>query len=167
MASLTGVLTILKDNQFMFNDDGVLPGPRLDGGAPNLGLARRELELLEAYTGIRSTALEPIPKPLKSHTHWQYGSFQLASKRKRVITSIFLKTISHNDQEIIIFHLVFKGSSQYVIGTNMKSKCNIMHMNRNAIDFDVNGQVDSIALANHQILTYFPCIFLSSVKDLK
>lgn len=132
-------------------------GPLVDDGAPYAAIGQVELNLLTEHAGIQTNCkLDKIPKSLKGHTHWQYGTGKHASPARRILGSTVLTATSDSGNSINITHLVLEGSSQWVIGRNVTRKANIEHLERNALAFVVDGNIDYISMVDHYFLSYIP-----------
>lgn len=134
-----------------------LLGPLVDDGAPYSAIGQVELNLLTEHAGLQTDhKLDKIPKALKGHTHWQYGTGKHASPARRILGSTVLTAISDSSNSINITHLVLEGSSQWVIGRNVTRKANIEHLERNALAVVADGITDYVSMIDHEFLSYIP-----------
>ena len=130
-------------------------GPLVDDGAPYSAIGLVKLKDLAKKLGLSSNwKMAQIPSVLEGHSHWQYGTGDHASPTRRIMGSIILTATSDTGRPVDITHLVLEGSSQWVIGRNVTRKANIEHINRNAIAFMVNDQLDYISITNSGFLSY-------------
>ena len=107
-----------------------LSGPLLDDGAPYSGIGFHELKLLLPYLETNwNGKLSPLPKALAGRTHWQYGSGNHASDLRRMLGSIDITAILDDGTNVNITHVVIEGSSQWIVGRNVTTKCDIIHTN--------------------------------------
>ena len=103
--------------------------PCVDDGAPYSGLGEVEADKLFANSGMNwRDCLEPIPAHISNRPFWQYGAGEHSSLAKPIIGSIMLQMLTDNNNVIEIRHLIIQGSSQWVIGRNLTSKTNIVHI---------------------------------------
>lgn len=63
--------------------------------------------------------LQPIPRSLKGHKHWQYGPGAHENDVRRIMSSIVITLNVDSGHDVKITHLVLEGSSQWVIGRNV------------------------------------------------
>lgn len=71
----------------------------------------------------------------RSHPHlfvrcpfWQYGTRQHHSEGRAILGSVVLPATAPDNSLLLIRHLVLDGSSQWVVGRNVTSRSNILHM---------------------------------------
>ena len=149
MACLVGSSCCTKNGQ------NVALSPLVDDGAPYSAIGLIELNSLARQLNIsKPLELDNIPKRLDVHTHWQYGTGEHSSPRRRILGSIVLTAIADSGRKVLITHLVLEGSSQWVIGRNVTRNANLEHIGRNAISFVVDNVPESITLTDHQFLSY-------------
>lgn len=129
-------------------------GPLCDDGAPYSGLGHSELDmllsvLLPEWDGV----LDPIPDSLASRPFWQYGVGTHSSQAMPIIGSISFNAESDDGINVSIRHLVIEGSSQWIIGRNVTTHCDIIHSNGNYLRMK-NGS--TITLHDHDMHSYVP-----------
>ena len=114
--------------------------PQLDYGAPYSGLGLKEITIL--YPFLRTNwnqNLDPLPAAIADRTHWQYGSGAHSSESRRMLGSIIISAKLKDGTDINNRHIANEGSSQWVIGRNVTTKCDIVHTNGNF--FKMSDQV--------------------------
>lgn len=79
--------------------------------------------------------LDAVPDVLGDYTLWQYDSGSHASAARIALGSVILTAKSDSGLDVNIRHLVFDGSSQWVIGENVTKHASILHVEQNVIDF--------------------------------
>ena len=98
--------------------------------------------------------LTPIPDALDGHTHWQYGTEEHSSSRRRILGSVMFTATSDSGLNVFIRHLFLDGSSQWVIGKNVTQKANILQIGKNALQFIVDDVTEHISMTNLEFLSY-------------
>ena len=129
-------------------------GPLLDDGAPYSGLGIHELTILSPFLHTNwNQKLDPLPAAIADSTHWQYGSGAHSSESRRMLGSIIISAKLNDGTDINIRHIVIEGSSQWVIGRNVTTKCDIIHTNGDYLK--LSDQV-RIPLQNVDMHSYVP-----------
>lgn len=116
-------------SKFSFNH---FAGPLLDDDAPYCGLIMHELKILSP--SIRTSLndeLDPFPSAVGHLTHWQYGTGTHSSNSRRFSGSVLIRARLNDGTDLIIRHIVIEGSSQWPIGRNVSTICDIIHTNGN------------------------------------
>lgn len=135
-------------------------GPLLDDGAPYSGIGSTELKLIaELVCPEWNGNLDPIPDSVADRPYWQYGSGEHRSAAKRILGSVLMEARTDQGTNVQIRHLVIDGSSQWVVGRNVTSHCDILHANQNKLILppDANGNSQgSITLVDRDMHTYIP-----------
>lgn len=133
-------------------------GPLLDDGAPYSGMGIEEFKLIQPHVLPNWNGMfEPLPDVIKDRPYWQYGSGSHCSSSRKIIGSITLLVLSDNNVIVNIRHLLISGSSQWVVGRNVTSLCNIIHMNDNALEFTTpDGTNDFISLIDQDFHCFIP-----------
>lgn len=95
-------------------------GPLVDMGAPYSAIIAVELatlrcELLKSWNDM----FDPNSQSLPRCEYWQYSSRDHASAPRKIVGTITLPLLSDCGMTVFICHLVFDGSSQWVIGQNV------------------------------------------------
>ncbi len=107
-------------------------GTLLDDGAPYSGIRNQELKLLSPFLRTNWTvALKPLPESLCGYSFWKYGTVNHATSSKCMLGSIFIVACLYDGSIINIRHVIIDSSSQWVVGRNVTSKCDIVHLNGN------------------------------------
>lgn len=88
--------------------------------------------------------IERIPKALDENIHWQYGTGYNSSATTTILGSMVYTEKSDGGLPVEIMDLVLKRSSQWVLGSNVKRKEKLEHINRISITFVVDDQHDCI-----------------------
>ena len=139
------------------NGEGIVSGPLLDDGAPYSAIGIVELKLLFKELGKTfPKRLQKVPEALNGYSHFQYGTGSHASQTRAILGSIVLTAYSDSNRKVDITHIVISGSSQWIIGRNVTKYSNIEHINKNALVFKTEDQLDYISLVEHKFLTYIP-----------
>ena len=132
-------------------------GPLVDDGAPYSAIGNIELRLLQDQFGYEIDAqFDSIPDSLDGHTHWQYGIGQHSSAPRRILGSVLLSAQADSGRKVNIRHLVLDGSSQWVIGRNVTSNANLIHVGKNALQIVKDGITNHISMVNRKFLSYVP-----------
>ena len=107
-----------------------LSGTSLDDGAPYSRTGFHELKLLlpDLETNWNGK-LSALPKELAGRTHWQYDSGNHASDSRRMLRSVNITAILDDGTNVNIIHVVIEGSSQWIVGRNVTTKCDVIHTN--------------------------------------
>lgn len=138
-------------------DDAQARGPLVDDGAPYSAIGQVELMLLRNHLGMNDKVqLEPIPDALNGYTHWQYGVGKHSSDARPILGSVEVNARTDSGREVMIRHLVLDGSSQWVIGKNVTRRSDILHAERNAVRFIVDGVAEYFSLYEKDLLSYMP-----------
>ena len=88
---------------------------------------------------------------------WQFGTGAHSSPAKPILGSTFLKFKADSGQMIKICHIVVSGSSPWLIGSNVTTNCDIIHLKGHYIRFpNTTGNLDRMTLVNHQHHSYVP-----------
>lgn len=93
-------------------------------------------------------ALDPIPDSLASRPFWQYGVGAHASQAKPILGSILLDATSDDGVTVKIRHLVIEGSSQWIIGRNVTTHCDIIHSRGDYLQLKSGSR---ISLCDHDL----------------
>lgn len=110
-----------------------LIGPTVDNGAPYSAIGYFELCLLASdIIPDWDGTLDAPPSSFVNKRKWQYGVGMHSSESRHILGAITL-TAKFDCATIKICHLVSGGSSQLVIGRNVTSRGNILHMNNNCL----------------------------------
>lgn len=140
-------------------------GPLVDDGGPFSAIGNTELCLLRSSLGISPLpCLDPVPRRVEHFAHWQYGTGEHASAKRRILGSVEILCRSDLGRPVAIRYLVLEGSSQWVIGRNVTRSCNILHDMDNRIQFPkVHGIQDYITMCDSQTHSYitlerFTCV---------
>ena len=137
--------------RFVSRQPPVALGPMVDDGAPYSALGSTELRLL----GMTDDSLDPIPESISSFKFWQFGSGAHSSPAKPILGSKNINFKSYSGQMITICHIVVSGSSPWLIGRNVTTNCDIIHLNGHFIRFpNTRGTMDKITLTNHDHHSY-------------
>lgn len=117
-------------------------GPILDSGAPFSAIGVTELIVLRKSIGVSPlNSYDPIPRQLASYKYWKYGVGSQSSSKRLIMVYVVLNCRSDLKCQISIRHLVIQGSSQWLIGRNMKLPCNHLRIKINRIQFSVSNGV--------------------------
>lgn len=133
-------------------------GPLVDDGAPFSAICFFELTqwsivILTSFDGV----INPIPEILSGLRQWQNGSGTYASAPRNILCSINLTFRTDGDNEVDICYLVLDGSSQWVIGRNVTSPCDIIHGQYNALLLYSNSSAaDTFSLIDHEFHCFVP-----------
>lgn len=141
------------------HENGALPEdivPLVDDGAECSAIDMIELKLLFNDDSSSGLAFDPIPDSLNGVTHWHFGTGQHASAFRKILGWTALTAESDNDQNINNRHILIEGSSQWVIGRNVTSKINILHVGRNAVQLLKDTSQDYISMKSRERLSYIP-----------
>ena len=137
-----------------------LIGPLLDDGAPYSGMGFDDFKTIQPYVlPSWSGKLDPIPPKIASRPFWQYGTGAHSSETRSIIGSVLLSVCSDQGAEVQIRHLIISGSSQWFIGRNITSHCDIVHTDGNILRLpnrDDNVEFFSISLIDSDMHTYIP-----------
>lgn len=144
-------------------DDAV--GPLVDDGAEYSALGIVELKLFEELYRDTNTEMDPIPASLEGVNHWQFGVGEHASESRRILGSVVLTAKSDSGRHVRIRHLVVEGSSQWVIGRNVTSKANLLHVGKNAIEISSYGENDYISMVVRDRLSFIPMSSFNLLND--
>lgn len=122
---------------------------------PYFALGLIDLNMLKEYGGKHyQPMLGKLTSVLKGCTHWQYGIGNHASTKRRILRHVNIHALSDNGQEIVISRNLHHGSLQCILGKNVTDKCDIMHIGRIALKFEVNGEHEFSELTNANMLSY-------------
>lgn len=127
-------------------------GLLVDDGAEYSAIGAVELQLY--FNTDADTELEDLPNTLRGKTHWQYGQGEHSSLSRKMLGSVILNLKTDSGTIVNIRHVVIEGSSQWVIGRNVTSIVNIIHIGRNAIEIHCDGKPDYISMINKGRLSY-------------
>ena len=109
-------------------------GPLLDDGALHSGIGIDELKIMSPYLRKnRNGNIEPLPASIVDRTHWQYRTGSHARDPRKMLVSVMLTDTLADGTEVDVGHVVIEGSSQWVTGRNVTSKCEVIHTNGNYI----------------------------------
>ena len=148
--------------RFKNSQQPVSLGPMVDDGAPYSALGSTELRLL----GLSDDNLDPIPSTIATFKYWQFGSGAHSSPAKPILGSTKLYFRSDSGQKISICHIVVSGSSPWLLGRNVTTNCDIIHLDGHYIRFkNIQRKNDKISLVNFEHHSYIP--FRSVVTDAK
>lgn len=133
-------------------------GPLVDDGAPYAAVVQCELDLLQPRLLPNwDGTLDPIPDTLSGRRHWQYGCGEHASSPRLIVGSICLPMAADCGSTIIVRHLILEGSSQWVIGRNVTSQCDIVHVNGNMLSVPTSDSTRlHITMTDHNFHSYIP-----------
>jgi len=130
-------------------------GPLLDDGAPYSGIGEEEFNMIQKYVCPEWTGgYGMLPDIVKNRPYWQYGIGSHASKSRRIIGSVVITARSDQGGDVSIRHLVIQGSSQWIIGRNVTSSCNMVRIGRNVLELP--GNSGTVSLVNHDLHCYVP-----------
>ena len=146
-----------ENSKFSFNH---FIGPLLDDVAPYSGLGMHELKILSPYLRANwSGKLYPLPSAIGNCAHWQYGTGTHSSDSRKMLGSVMIRAKLNNRTEIKIHFIVIEGSSQWLIGNNVTTKCDIIHTYSNYLKFSNHT---SIPLENIDMHSY---VFLNQANN--
>ena len=129
-------------------------GPLLDDGAPYSDLSLPELTMFSPFLCTNwNQKLDPLTGAIADRTHWKYESSARSSESRRMLGSIIISVKLNDGTNINIRHIFIEGSSQWVIGKNVLTKCDIIHTNGNYLKLSDHVR---IPLQNVNILSYVP-----------
>ena len=77
----------------------------------------------------RHERLDSLPAEIADRTHWQCSSGSHSSDSREMLDSVMISARFNDGTEINIRYIVINGSSQWLIGRNVTSKCDIIHTN--------------------------------------
>ena len=112
-------------NKYYSEPTSIALGLLVDDGAPYSAIGFVELKLL--LNQSEEIILDSIPESLGSETFWQYGTAHHSSPARKILGSFTLCLQSYNNRDLLIRHLILDGLSQWVIGKNVTSICDILH----------------------------------------
>lgn len=109
-------------------DTSSLIGPVEDDGEPFCEISHTELLFHRRRLTGGQFVLSETPAELHGCTNWQLGIGHHASHRRRILGSISLHLLTDARVRISVRHVVIDGSSQWALGRNLTSMCNIVHI---------------------------------------
>ncbi len=106
--------------------------PLLDDGASYSGIVIQERKLISPFLSTNwNGALEAFPQSLSGYSFWQYGTSNHATSARGMLGSIFISACLSDGSFINVRDVFIEGSSQWVVGRNVTSKCDVVHSNGN------------------------------------
>lgn len=76
--------------------------------------------------------------------------------RQKMLGSLFLSVQADSGTVIKIRHVVIEGSNQWVIGKNVTSMTNLIHIGKNAIEIMGENGKEYISMVNRNRISYIP-----------
>lgn len=149
-------------NSYTTKDDNMY-GPLVDDGAEYSAIGTIELKLI--FNVDVNEDLDNIPNSLQGHTHWQYGQGAHASDARQILGSTVLSVKADSGTIINIRHVVVEGSSQCVIGRNVTSLTNLIHIEKNAIEFISKDGTEYISMVSKNRLSYIPITSFNGTSE--
>ena len=139
-------------------------GPLLDDGAAYSGLGQVELKMLLLYLRTKWIGtLDPLPPAIADRTHWKYGTGSHSSDYRRMLGSIMISARLKDGTSINIWFTVIKESKKWLIGSNVTTKCDIIHSTGNYLKLIDHTK---IPLKNVDMHSYVPSyIFLKKARN--
>ena len=97
--------------------------------------------------------LYTLPKAISGRTRCHYGSENNASESSRLFRSMNITAILADGPNVNITHVIIKGSTQWIVGRNVTTKCNIIHNNSNYLKLPDGSR---IPLQTDEFHSYMP-----------
>lgn len=142
------------------------PGPLVDDAAPYSGMGLVEFRALQKVLLPNwNGSFGSLPLSIKERPFWQYGSGNHASPPRRIIGTVRLQCIADQGTAVGINHLIIDGSSQWVVGRNVTSHCNIEHINGHHLSFNIpnSASMDTMSMVTFGDHSYLPVsMFMAS-----
>ena len=136
------------------------PGSWQDDGPPYSGIGIDDLKIMSPFLRKNwNDNIEPLPISIADRKHLQYGTRSHASDSRKMFGPVMLTANLADGTTVNVRHVVIEGSSQWVIGRIVTSKCDIIHKNGNYLQLPNSVQ---IPVENVELHSYLSCwLFLS------
>jgi len=170
--SLTFNMACLSSNQMALNLAPNFVGPLLDNAAPYSGIGIEEFKLLQPLICPDwAGKFDPLPSEVSQTPFWQYGSGLHSSEARPILGSLLLSACTDRGTILKIRHLFIEGASQWVVGRNVTTRCNILHIGKNVLQLPDSSSNDSpsgelITLADDGMHSFIPYELFFRSSDL-
>lgn len=102
----------------------------MDDSSPYSAIDQTELELPRDKTVVDLMLMEPKREELRQCVYWKYGTMFNWSPKRKILGSVVLYVKTDNENVLSIRHVVKIGPSQWIIGRNLTTKCNLEYFGR-------------------------------------